>query len=51
MGRGQCGEGITGTTIKHTWTKSWGRGEVGEGVGFGGVAWRDGEKWHTTVIE
>ena len=29
----------TGTTIKDTWTKSWGRVEVGEGggLGWGGV--------------
>ena len=47
MGRGQWGEGITGTTIKDTWTKSRGRVEVGSA----GVRWRDGEKRHTTVIE
>ena len=34
MGRGQWGEGITGTTIKDIWTKSRGRVEVGEGGGF-----------------
>ena len=28
MGRGQWGEGITGTTIKDTWTKSRGRVEA-----------------------
>ena len=33
--RGEWGEGITGTTIKDTWTKSRGRVEVGEGCGFG----------------
>ena len=39
MGRGQWEEGITGTTIKGTWTKSRGRVEVEEGDGFawGGV--------------
>ena len=39
MGRGQWGEGITGATIKDTWTKSRGRVEVGEvgGIGWGGV--------------
>ena len=39
MGRGKWGEGITGTTIKDTWTKSRGRVEVGEGgeVGWGGM--------------
>ena len=39
MGRGQGGEGITGTTMEDTWTKSRGRVEVGEGGGFtcGGV--------------
>ena len=47
LGRGQWGEGITGTTIKDTGTKSRGRVEVGEGGGFrwGGVeGW--GEKAH-----
>ena len=34
-GRGQCGERITGTTIKGTWTKSRVGVEVGEGGGFG----------------
>ena len=42
MGREQGGEGITGSTIKDTRTKSRGRVEVG---------WRDGEKRQTTVIE
>ena len=51
MGRGQRGEGITGTTIKDTWTKSKGRVEVGEEGGFAGVGWRDGEKSDTTVTE
>ena len=51
MGRGQRGEGITGTTIKDTWTKSRGMVEVGEGGGSAGLGWRDGEKRHTTVIE
>ena len=44
-------EGITGTTIKDTWTKPRGRGEGGMEVGSAGVGWRDGEKRHTTVIE
>ena len=35
MGRGQWEEGITGTTIKDTWTKSRESVEVGEGGGFG----------------
>ena len=51
MGRGQGGEGITGTTIKDTWTKSRGRVNVGVGGGLAGVWWRDGEKRNTTVIE
>ena len=51
MGRVQWGEGITGTTIKDTWTKSRERVEVGEGGGSAGVGWRVGEKRHTTVIE
>ena len=49
MGRGQRGEGITGTTIKDTWKKS--RGRVEMGGGSAGLGWRDGEKRHTTVIE
>ena len=48
---GQWEEGITGTTIKDTWTKSRGRVEWGREVGSAGVGWRDGEKRHTTVIE
>ena len=44
---GEWEEGITGTTIKDTWTKPRGRVEVGSP----GVGWRDGEKRHTTVIE
>ena len=51
MGRGQWEEGITGTTIKDTWTKSRGRVEVGKGGVLAGVGWRDGEKRHTIVIE
>ena len=51
MGRGQWEEGITGTTIKDTWTKSRERVEVGEGGGFIWGGWRDGEKRHTTLIE
>ena len=39
--------GVTGTTIKDTWTKSSEKVEVGEGGGFGwagvGWRWRDGE--------
>ena len=35
MGRGQWGEGFSGTTIKDTWTKPTGRLEAGEGGGFG----------------
>ena len=51
MGIGLWGEGIRGTTIKDTWTKSSGRVEVGKEVGLAGMGWRDGEKRHTTVIE
>ena len=50
MGWGQWEEGITGTSIKDTRTKSRGRVEVGEGGEFG-LGLRDGEKRHTTVIE
>ena len=46
IARGEWGEGITGTTIKDTWTKS-----RGMEVGSARVGWRDGEKRHTTVIE
>ena len=47
VGRGQWGEGFSGTTVKDTWTKPRGMGEAGEGGGFGG----GGEKMQTTVIE
>ena len=46
-GRGQWGEGFSGTTIKDTWTKPRGRVEAREGGGFG---W-GGENIQTTVIE
>ena len=39
MGRGQWGEGFTGTAIKDTWIKSRGRVDAREGGGFG---WRKG---------
>ena len=42
VGRGPWEEGITGTTIKDTWTKSRGRVEVGEGGGF---SWGGVEGW------
>ena len=42
MGRGQRGEGITGTTIKDTGTGSGGRVEMEEGGGFG---WGGVEGW------
>ena len=42
MGRGQWGEGFTGSTIKNTQTKSRGRVEVGEG---GGTGWGEVEGW------
>ena len=51
MGKGQWGEGFSGTTVKDTWTKPRGRVEVGEGGGLvGGGVW-GGEKMQTTVIE
>ena len=34
MGRGQWGEGFSGTTIKDTWTKPRGKVEAREGGGF-----------------
>ena len=42
MGWGQWEEGITGTTIKDTRTKSRGRVEEGEGGGF---SWGGVEEW------
>ena len=42
MGIGLWGEGIRGTTIKDTGTNSRGRGEAGEGGGFG---WAGVEGW------
>ena len=42
VGRGQWDEGITGTTIKDTWTKSRGRVDVGE---EGGFSWGGVEGW------
>ena len=41
-GQGQWEEGLTGTTIKDTWTKPRGRVEAGEGGGFG---WGGVEQW------
>ena len=35
MGWGQWEEGIAGTIIKDTWTKSWGSVKAGKGGGFG----------------
>ena len=46
MGREQWGEGLTGTTIKDTWTKLRGTVEVGEGGVFG---WGGVEKWEEKV--
>ena len=52
MGWGQWEEGIAGTIIKDTWTKSGGGGWWGgREVGSAGVGGREGEKRHTTVIE
>ena len=51
MGRGQCGAGFTGITIKNTWTKSRGRVKVGERGGFSWGGWRDGEEMQITVSE
>ena len=42
MGWGQWEEGITGTTINDTWTKSEGRVEVREGGEF---SWGGVEGW------
>ena len=46
MGKGQWGEGITGTTIKDTWTKSRGRE-----VDLAGVGWRERNNMQTIVTE
>ena len=51
MGCGQWEEGIAGTIIKDTWTKSVGMVGVREGGGFSWRRGREGEKRHTTVIE
>ena len=51
MGWGQWEEGIAGTIMKDTWTKSGGMVGVGREVGSAGVGGREGEKRHTTVIE
>ena len=48
---GQWEEGIAGTIIKDTWTKSRGMVGVGKGGGFSRGWGREGEKRHTTVIE
>ena len=50
-GRGQWGEGFSGTTIKDTRTKPRGRVEAGEGGGFGLGGGVGEEKMRTTVIE
>ena len=42
MGRGQWGEGFTGTTVEDTWTKPRERVEVGE---RGGLSWGGVEGW------
>ena len=44
MGWGQWEEGISGTIIKDTWTKSGGMVGVGEGGGFIGVGGGKGRK-------
>ena len=45
-GKGQWGQGFTGTTIKDAWTKSRGRVEAGEGGGF---SWGGVEGWGEKV--
>ena len=50
-GKGQWGEGFSGTTIKDTWTKPRGRMEAGEGGGFGWGGVEGWEKMQTTAIE
>ena len=51
MGRGQWGEGFTGTTIRTYGENQGGGGRWGREGGSAGVGWRDGEKMQTTVIE
>ena len=46
-GKGQWGEGFSGTTMKDTWTKSKGSREVG----LTGVELTGREKMQTSVIE
>ena len=41
---GEKGEGLSGTTIKDTWTKPRGGGEVGSDEG-GGDGWGGGQWW------
>ena len=48
---GQWKEGIAGTIVKDTWTKSRGGVGVREGVWFSRGGGREGEKRRTTVIE
>ena len=50
MGRGEWGEGFSGTRIKNTGTKPSGRVEAGRDVCLAGVGWRGGEKMQTTLI-
>ena len=51
MGRGQWGEGITGTTIKEHGQNQGGGWRCEREVGSNGVGWRDREKMQITVIE
>ena len=51
VGRGQWGEGFSGTTIKDTWTIPRDRWKQGRELGLAGVEGRGGEKVQTTVVE
>ena len=50
-GRGQWGEGFSGTTIKDTWTNQGGGWKQGREVGLAGVGGSGGEKMQTTLTE
>ena len=45
------GRGVFRNYYKGHMDKNKGEGEVGKGGGSALVGWRNGEKWHRTVIE
>ena len=50
-GRGQWGEGFSGTSVQDTWTKQSGSVDAREELGLASVGGRCGEKMQTSVIE